>query len=112
MPFGPIEVILAGTPGEEFECPPKLVEVTDAGTPLICAFAAGGTRASQIHPPAIRTSAATVAEFSRFTYESYPSLETMKQTPSQIPLNLIRASTGAVGLSIFGQFEEVQVIEL
>ena len=50
------------------------------GVPLICAFAAeAGAR--KINPPTTRASAATVADFSRFTYESYPSSETMAQSP-------------------------------
>src|SRR6266853_4256314 len=106
MPFGPSDVMLARTPGVEFRCPPKLVEVTEAGTPLICAFAAGA-RARQIDAPAIRASAATVAEFSRLTYESYPSLETMGRPPELMPLHLIRASRSSLGLSIFCQFEGV-----
>ena len=36
--------MLAGTPGVELRWPPKLVEVTDAGVPLICALAAGGEK--------------------------------------------------------------------
>ena len=61
--------MLAGVPGEEFKRPPELMEVTDAGVPLICALAAGDTRAN---PPKTRAIAATGAKFSRFTYESYP----------------------------------------
>ena len=33
--------MLAGTPGVELRWPPELIEVTDAGVPLICPFAAG-----------------------------------------------------------------------
>jgi hypothetical protein len=36
-PLGPREVTLAGTPGAELKCPPKPIDVTEAGTPLICA---------------------------------------------------------------------------
>src|ERR1700676_101000 len=95
---------MAGTPGGEFRCPPKLVEVTDAGVPLICAFAAGA-KARKTNPPTTRARAATVAEFSRFTYESYPSFETMAQAPpEQKLLYMIRAWPSSVGLPIFCQF--------
>jgi hypothetical protein len=71
--------MLAGTPGAELRCPPELIEVTDAGVPLICPPEAG---TSARRNPQARI-AATVAEFSPFTYESYPSLETMAQPPQQ-----------------------------
>ena len=74
--------MLAGVPGEEFKRPPELIEVTDAGVPLICALALGDTKTN---PPKTRASAATGAEFSRFTYESYPSLETMAHPQSKNP---------------------------
>src|SRR5438309_7818942 len=35
-PFGPNEVMLGGTPEILLPCPPNPMEVTEAGTPLIC----------------------------------------------------------------------------
>ena len=91
--------MLAGTPGVELRCPPKLVEVTEAGVPLICAGAEGARK----NNPA-RASTATVAEFSRFTYESYSSLETTAYPPDKT-LYVVRAFGRGIGLYIFCQFE-------
>jgi hypothetical protein len=59
--------MLAGTPGVGFDLPPELIEVTDAGVPLICAEA---ERAS-VNIPTASASPAAMAEFSRFTFKSY-----------------------------------------
>src|SRR4029077_18105231 len=73
-PFAPSEVTLAGTPGAELKCPPELIEVTDAGVPLICATAGGKRKRSAANTKA---SAATVAEFSRSTSQSYSDFATI-----------------------------------
>jgi hypothetical protein len=67
---------------------------------LICAFAAGETK---INPLKTRASAATGAEFSRFTYESYPSLETMAHPQNKNPGYYIRGKANLIGLSLFCQ---------
>jgi hypothetical protein len=92
--------MLAGVPGEELKCPPELIEVTDAGVPLICALAVGDTK---INPLRTRARAATGAEFSRFTYESYPSLETMAHPQNKNPAYYIRGIASPIGLSLFCQ---------
>jgi len=84
----------------------KLVEVTEAGTPLICAFAAGAS-ARQINAPAIRASAlpwlSSAASHTNDTLDWKP----WRRPPELMPLHLIRASRSSVGLSIFCQFEGV-----
>ena len=50
----------------ELKWPPKFIEVTEAGVPLICAEAGAGSRTSAVTN---NVSAATVAEFSLSTYE-------------------------------------------
>ena len=93
--------MLAGTPGVELKWPPELIEVTDAGVPLICPFAAGVRKTS---PPRTRVSTATVAEFSPITCESYPSFQTMAQPPEQKTQPCyLEAPGGLHGLSIFCQ---------
>ena len=74
--------MLAGTPGVELRWPPELIEVNDAGVPLICPSAAG-VRKTKV--PRTRVSTAPVAEFSRITFESYRTFETMAQPPEQKP---------------------------
>ena len=77
-PFDPSEVTLAGTSENLFHCPPKPNEVTDAGTPLICAAMEGVANNPTANP-------ATVNRISRDIQESYPSCHLMAHLRSLIP---------------------------
>jgi hypothetical protein len=101
MPFDPIEVTLGGTPGVEFRWPPKLIEVTEAGVPLICENAG----AEKNMPPANSPIAATVAEFSRLTCQSYSSFRNM--APPGKMLYIIRPFGAPVSCVYIHRFDKL-----
>jgi len=77
--------------------PPKPVEVTDAGAPLLCAKAAD--------TKSVTARTATVAAFSRFTKKSYSRFKPMARSLSIRSL-LIRTRWKARSCGIFGRIRE------
>jgi hypothetical protein len=92
--------MLAGTPGVELGFPPKLIEVTDAGVPLICA-GARGTEVRSVVIPTTSTSPAAMAEFSRFTFKSYSRFATIALLSLEKRCPLIRTFPALVGYVFF-----------
>lgn len=96
---------LAGTPGVELTCPPKFVEVTEDGVPLIWAMAGlSKKRATMLSSTA---GAATVAEFGSSTQESYSCFSTMAHPRKNYYL-LVRTSRSYPRCALFPALPEKQ----